>query len=224
MRTYGATLRAIVLKVALKLGTQALPMVSAAQFFSVSGSAVLSGPKSPSTVSAQPGVRRSYVELVKAAVAYWHVVRCERAVFDSHWAPQLGVFWAGIKRACIRAPMGKSPLLLGGVRALCARAGTGSVRLRSALGNSELPSSGPGLGAPVDDALVMRCAVSASVAFLAVRRASQIAALRVSDATVDDSAGAIELKMRCQKNDQLSVGQMAHVGAAPGGGVPAWYA
>ena len=65
MRTYGATLRAIVLKVALKLGTQALPMVSAAQFFSVSGSAVLSGPKSPSTVSAQPGVRRSYVELGK---------------------------------------------------------------------------------------------------------------------------------------------------------------
>ena len=125
------------------------------------------------------------------------------------------VFWDGIKRACIHVSFEKSPLLFGGVRALCARAETGSVRLRQAVGNSELPPSGPGLSALVDGALALRCAVSGPFAFIGVRRSSESAALRLSDVNVNDSAGVTESKICCQKNDQLGVGQMAHVVAAP---------
>ena len=70
VRTYEATLRSIVPKVMSKLGSPVLPMVSKAQFFAVFGSVLLLGPKSASPVSAQPGVRWSYVELPTAAVAF----------------------------------------------------------------------------------------------------------------------------------------------------------
>ena len=79
---------------------------------------MLLGPKSPSPVSAQPGVRWSYVNLVKAAVAFWHVVRGKRAVLDADWTPRMGVFWAGIKRSCVHGSVEKSPQLLSDVRAL----------------------------------------------------------------------------------------------------------
>ena len=47
-RTYVTTLRAVLPKVTLKLGRQVLPMISARQFCSFFGPAVLLGPKSPS--------------------------------------------------------------------------------------------------------------------------------------------------------------------------------
>ena len=50
------------------------------------------GPKSASPVTSQQGVRWNYVKLGKAAVAYWHVVRGDRAFFDAEWAPRMGVF------------------------------------------------------------------------------------------------------------------------------------
>ena len=39
--------------------------------------------------------------------------------------------------------------------------------------------------------------------------------MSVSDVIIGDSAGFAELKIRCQKNDQFGVGQMAHVVALP---------
>ena len=57
VRTYGATLRVIVPGVAMKLGTQVLPTSSVSQVYSFFGSVSMLGPKSPSPVSAQPGVR-----------------------------------------------------------------------------------------------------------------------------------------------------------------------
>ena len=89
VRTCGATAHAIAPKVTVMLGSQVLPMVSAAQFVSFFCSAILLGPKSPPPVSAQPGVRWLYVKLVEAAVAYWQVARGGRAVFDSCWAPRM---------------------------------------------------------------------------------------------------------------------------------------
>ena len=112
IRTYESTLRIIVPKVTLKSGAQALPLISATQFYSSFGSAVLLGPKPPSLLSGQPGVRRSYAKLVKAAAAYWRVVLGERAVFDSDRTPHMGAFWAGIRRGCSRGSLEKSPLLL----------------------------------------------------------------------------------------------------------------
>ena len=180
-----------------------------AQFFPFSGSLLLLWPKSPSPVSAQPGVLGSYAKLVKAAVAYWHVVLGERAVFDSHRAPRMGVFWAGFKRDRIHVSLEKSPFLLGGAHALWLRADTSNVRLRQAVGNSELPPSGSGIGALVDDAY--RPVVLGPLAFFGLRLASEIAALRSSDVVGNDSAGVIELKIGRQKNDQSGVGHMALV-------------
>ena len=75
-----------------------------------------------------------------------------------------------------------------------------------------------GVGSLVYDALVSRYSVSVSLAFFGVRRAARIAAHRQSDVSVTDSAGVIELKIRCRENDLLGAGHMAHVAAAPAWG------
>ena len=77
--------------------------------------------------------------------------------------------------------------------------------------------NGAGLGAWVDEALSLRCAVSVSWAFFRVVRASEIPAFTEADVVVDELAGVFGLKIRCRKNDQPGVGQMACVAA-----VPAW--
>ena len=95
VRTYEATLRAIVPKVTLKLGSRVLPMRAEAQFFAFFGAALLLGPKLSSPASSQPGARWNYVKLVNAAVAYWCVARGTRAVFDGEWSPRMGFFPVG---------------------------------------------------------------------------------------------------------------------------------
>ena len=67
-------------------------MAAEAQFLSFFGAVLLLGPKSLSPASALHGVRWIYVKLVKAAVAHWHVVRGERAIFDAEWSPRMGRF------------------------------------------------------------------------------------------------------------------------------------
>ena len=63
--------------------------------------------------------------------------------------------------------------------------------------------------------VALRRAALAPLAFPGVRRASEIAALRLSDVVIDESAGLVGLKGRCQKNDQLEVDRMAQVVAVP---------
>ena len=63
-------------------------------------------------------MRWSHVKLVKAAVAFWHVVRWKRAIFDDEWPPRVGAFWCGIKRWCVRATLGEMPLWLAPKRAV----------------------------------------------------------------------------------------------------------
>ena len=106
----------------LKLDSSVLPVSTEAQFLSFFGVALILGPKSPSPVSSLPGVRRSYVKLVRAAVAHWHVVRGERAVFDAEWSPRIGAFWSGVRRKCIRSSVEKTTLLFSYVRELRRRA------------------------------------------------------------------------------------------------------
>ena len=109
VHTYEAALRGIAPKVMAKLGSAVLPMGTEAQFLSFFGAVLMLGPKTQSPATSQPGVRWSYVKLVKAAVAYWHVVRGERAVFDAEWTPRMGVFWPGVKRSCVHATSEKLP-------------------------------------------------------------------------------------------------------------------
>ena len=82
-------------------------MSTEAQFFAFSGAVLLLGPKSPPPVSPQPGVRRNFVNLVEAAVAYVNVG--ERAAFDVEWSPRMGVSWSGVKTSCIHLTVEKSP-------------------------------------------------------------------------------------------------------------------
>ena len=93
VRAYEATLRAIAPKVAAKLGDQVSPMSSDGAFYAFCSSAALLGPRTVSSVSTQPGVRRSYVKPVKGADAFWRVVRDTRAVFDPEWPQRIGAFW-----------------------------------------------------------------------------------------------------------------------------------
>ena len=74
----------------------------------------------------------------------------------------------------------------------------------------------------LDHAVALRCAASARLAFFGVRRASEIAGLRMADIVVDEAGGLVEVKVRSQKNDQFGAGQVARVVALPswGGRVP----
>ena len=165
-------------------------MITDAQFFAFFGAVLLLGPKSPPPVSPQPGVRRNYVTLVKAAVAYWHVVRGERAVFDVEWSPRMGVSWSGVKRSCIHLTVEKSPLLFSDVRELRRRVEVSRTRLRQAVGGADLAPGGAGLGQMLGRAMTLRRAASARLAFFGVRKASEVAGLRVSDVKVADGVCA----------------------------------
>ena len=198
-RNYEATLRAIAPKVSAKLSLRVLPMGSRGAFYAVLAAVWLLGPKSPSSVTGQPAVRWSYVKLVKAAAAFWHVLRGKRAIFEDEWSPRMGVFWNGIKRSRVRATSEKSPLLLEVMRAVRIRGESASAHLRQAVARKDLPAIGCGLGSTLEDTLTLRAASSMSTAFFGVRRASEVAALDLSEVCVDPSTGLADIKARRQK-------------------------
>ena len=84
--------------------------------------------------------------MVKAAVAFWHVVRESRAVFDTDWSPRMGVFWPGLMRSCVHSSSEKSPLLFADMRSFCVRGAAGWADLRLATLSYDLPSVGCALG------------------------------------------------------------------------------
>ena len=81
---------------------------------------------------------------------------------------------------------------------------------------------GIGLGTMLPHAMALRGAASVALAFFGVRRASEIAALRVKDVHLDLDNGLLVMDVRQQKNDQFGVGQVARVVALPawGGACP----
>ena len=176
------------------------------------------GPKTASPVTSQPGVRWNYVKLVKAAVAYWHVVRGERAVFDVEWTPRMGVFWSGIKRPSVHSTTGKAPLMFSDVHSVRLQGCRSVECLKQAVGGPDLAPGGIGLGPMLPHAMALRGAVSAALAFFGVRRASKIAALRIKDVRLDSDNGLLVMHIRQQKNDQFGVGQVAKVVALPAWG------
>ena len=218
IRTYEGILRGVAPKVTLKLGSQVLPMAAEALFLSFFGAVLLLGPKSPSPVSALPGFRRKYVKLVKAAAAHWRAVRGERAVFDAEGSPRMGVSRPGVKRKFIYSSVEKSPVLFSGVRELCREAEISVARLKQATGEADLAPGVVGLGQLLEHAITLRRAASAGQAFFGFRRASEVAGFRVADVKVDEARSVVYVTVRCQKNDQYGIGQMARVVALPGWG------
>ena len=215
VRTHKATLLASAPKVTARLGSQELPMSWEDASYGFCSGAVLPGPKTAASVSVHPAVRWRYSKLVKAAADFWRVARGSRAVLGGEWSPRMGAFCSGIKRSCVHVSMEKAPLLLPDARAVCARGESSLARRREATRSADLPPTGSGLGSLLEDSRVQRPAVSRSAAFLGARRASEVAALRVSYACVSKALGDVEIGVRCQKNDQSGVGQMAHMVALP---------
>ena len=170
-----------------------------------------SGPRPPR----RPRRVRSYVKPVEAAVFHWRAIRGTRTVFDLGWSPRMGVSWSGIKRSCVQASLGKCPPLLSDVRAVCTRNESSLARLRQAARAADLPSVGVGLGPLVEEAMVLRSAESLSVAFFGARRASEVAALRVSGFSVSEFANDVGISVRRQRDDQFGIGQLAHLVAPP---------
>ena len=137
--------------------------------------------------------------MVEATVAYWHVVRCERAIFDAEWSPRMGVFYSGIKRSCIHSTLEKAPLLFSDVYDLRRKGETSLGFLTQAVGGAGLASGGVGLGQMLHHAVPLRGAVSVALAFFGVRRASEVAGLRVRDVRVDNAGGRADIEVRQQK-------------------------
>ena len=78
------------------------------------------------------------------------------------------------------------------------------------------------LGSFLAGGLALRAPSSMAAASLGVRRASEIAALNVSEVCVDSVTGVVDIKVRRRKNDQFGAGQLAHVAPSPswGGACP----
>ena len=70
--------------------------------------------------------------------------------------------------------------------------------------------------------MTLRRVASVSLAFFGVRRSSEVAGFRVADASIGQGRGVVEVRARCQKNDQFGAGQIARVVALPawGGACP----
>ena len=85
-------LQPIAPKIASKLGSSALPAVTNDAFFAVLRALSFLGPKLVSPAAGQAVVRRNYVELVKAAAAFWHVAGDSRAANRREWYRKQGRF------------------------------------------------------------------------------------------------------------------------------------
>ena len=184
-------------------------------FYAFLSAVVSPGPNAASSVSVQLAVRRSYVKLLKAAVAYWHVVRGSRAVFACEWSPRMVVFCSGITRFCVHASMEKVPLLLSDVRALFSRGESSPARLHAAVRSADLPPTGSGLGSPHGGRHGTAPGGIPVGGLFGVRCASGEAALRVPDVCVNEALEDVKITVRRHRNDQFGVGQLAHMVALP---------
>ena len=101
------------------------------------------------------------MRLAKAAAAYWHSVR---------GVQQMGVFWAGIHRACSHVPQQRASLLLGDMRSFLERAAFGDATLREAVEARELGDGKNVWGLLRNGTVGLRAAASIAIWFFAMRR------------------------------------------------------
>ena len=105
-----------------------------------------------------------------------------------------GILGAAFERSRVHVALEKPPLLSEDVHGLRSRAEVSCARLRQAAGCSDLPLGCAGPGQMLEHAMVLPCAGSVCLAIFAVRRASEVAGLRTSDASADESVGVAELR------------------------------
>ena len=126
----------------------------------------------------------------KAAVRAWHVQRDCLSVFDEAWTSRTWHFWRGLKKLADHSlRRAKRPLQL--AEALAVQ------RTRLAQGSD----------AGVRDAAMV------GAAFFGIRRFAEIQALLLGDVVFQD--GAVECRIRRQKNDPLGVGMLIWIPRLP---------
>ena len=162
----------------------------------------------------QPAARLNYVKPAKAAVAYGHVVRGDRAVFDGERGALTAVFWAGTRKTCILVFCEEPAVLSLDMHAFSTCAASGVAVPWSASCCGELTSSTYGIGAFLDHAVAPRAAAPTATAVFGVRRASEVVQPLTSDAALDLDAGLATIKAVRQKDDRAGVGRLAFFVAA----------
>ena len=98
---------------------------------------------------------------------------------------------------------------------VCVRGEAGRARLGQVVAGAALPSVGRGLGCFLGNAVALRSAASISIAFFGPRRASEAAALDLSEACVDLTTGGVDINVRCEENDQFGGRRLAHIVSLP---------
>ena len=131
-------------------------------------------------------LRWSYVRLVKAAILKWRRRSNEACVLDE-WSDAMRLFWAGFKRQCNHAGMGKAPVEF-----------------------NELTQFLAGVAKHLDCSTTLRNATMTVTAFFGVRRSAEIIGFDVEDLEIVAGHGCW-LKVHSQKNDQLG-GKFRRVG------------
>ena len=70
------------------------------------------------------------------------------------------------------------------------------------------------------EAVPSRSAASVAVAFLGIRRASEVAHSSLNEVRMDPDSGVVDIKVNRRENDQLGLGQLSHSLVVPPGGRP----
>ena len=124
----------------------------------------------------------SRVRALKAALTHWHQRRHMQCILDC-WADEMSAFWRGFAQLCTHTSKGKQPIEFDAVV---------DVLEAAVLENSVIG---------------IRNAAMIATAFFGVRRGAEVVAFRMSDIQVETHLG-VRLKVRCQKNDRLGLGQV----------------
>ena len=83
--------------------------------------------------------------------------------------------------------------------------------MRREVASNDLPALVCGVGCFLEDAFAARSAASVSIDFFGVRCAAEVAALDLSEVSVDLSTGAADTRVRREKNDEFGLGHFAQI-------------
>ena len=136
-------------------------------------------------VSHQEGLRWSRVRSLKAALTQWHRRRQQTCVFDN-WTSSMTAFWNGLAKQCSHDTQGKEPIQMEAITQYLE------------------------LDATSENVATTRNAAMVAVAFFGLRRAAEVLALAMDD-IIGNDCKCLSLRVKCQKNDQLGLGQICFI-------------
>ena len=136
----------------------------------------------------------SKIRTVRAALLHWHHRRHTKCILDN-WSPTMAGFWNGLSKSCGHDSVGKQPIPFPDVVQYLHQS------------------------AADDAATTIRNAAMVATAFFGVRRGAEVVSFQWRDVQREDSLG-LHLKVRCQKNDRVGLGQICLIPEVAGS--PTW--